>query len=301
MEKYFTAKSYENYELVGEPFEKNGKMYCDAVCKCDRRGGRGIIIARVENNQLIPIPVDNGICYKCGGSGKLTKTVRLYLAKERAIMDRAAERRVKVREAEIESRKIKNAAQSEENKKEWFSRNGFGEDGLTWCIFGDDIYSIKEQLKELGCKYSPILKWHAPSSIDLPIGYGMFSVSFDDIMEWDAKAKNAFYLETAKSFIERKFAEAEGPSLSEYVGEIGERLRNITAIYKSCRGFEGKFGWTNIYTFESEKNVLVWFTATSINAEIGSTIDLTGTVASHHEYEGVKQTRINRCKIKKVE
>lgn len=301
MEKYFTAKSYENYKLIGEPFEKNGKMYSKAVCRCDRCSGHGIIVARVENDQFIPIPVDNGICYKCGGSGKMHKEVRLYTEKERASLDRAAERRSKVREAELEARRIEAAALSEQNKKEWFSRNGFEEDGLTWCVFGDDTYSIKEQLKEMGCKYSPILKWHSPTPIDLPVGYGMFSVSFDDIMEWDAQAKNAFYLETAKVFIEKKFAEAEGPSLSEYVGEIGERLRNITAIYVSHHGFSGMYGWTNIYNFKIGENVLVWFSAIAIDIEVGKTVDLTGTVVRHEEYKGVKTTRINRCKIVEIE
>lgn len=43
-------------------------------------------------------------------------------------------------------------------KELWLEKNGFGADGLTWCVFGDDTYAIKEQLKELGCKFSPLLK-----------------------------------------------------------------------------------------------------------------------------------------------
>ena len=301
MEKYFTAKSYENYKLVGNPFEENCKLYSDAICKCDRCNGRGVIIARVENDQLIPIPVDDGICYKCNGSGKIHKKIRLYTAKERTALDKAAERRLEARKAEIEARKIKLAAESEQNKKEWLFRNGFGEDGLTWCVFGDNTYAIKEQLKELGCKYSPILKWHSPKPLNVPTGYGMFSISFDEIMKWDAILKNAFFTEEAKSIVDKRFAEAKGPSLSEYVGEIGQRLRNMTAIYKSCRGFDGKFGWTNIYTFEVNKNTLVWFTTSILDIDVGSTVDLTGTIVSYNEYAGIKQTRINRCKIKKVE
>ena len=41
-------------------------------------------------------------------------------------------------------------------KELWLEKNGFGADGLTWCIFGEDTYAIKEQLKELGCKFSPL-------------------------------------------------------------------------------------------------------------------------------------------------
>lgn len=189
---------------------------------------------------------------------------------------------------------------SNQDKKEWLARNGFNEDGLTWCVFGDDTYSIKDKLKEMGCKFSPILKWHSPEPLDIPAGYDMFSISFDDIMEWDAQAKNAFFTEDAKSIVDRKFAEAEGPSLSEYVGEVGERLRNMTAIFKSRRGFNGRYGWTNIFTFAVDQNIFIWFTATELDIEVGSTVDLTGTVVDYIEYNGVKQTKLNRCKVVEI-
>lgn len=185
-------------------------------------------------------------------------------------------------------------------QQEWFEKNGFNEAGLTYCVFGDDTYAIKDKLKEMGCKYSPILKWHSPIPLDVPVGYGMFGVQFNDILQWDYKTNNAFYLESAKAYIDRKFAEAEGPSLSEYVGQIGDRLRNITAVYKSCRGFAGRYGWTNIYTFTVGDDVLVWFTATSLNIEPGTTVDLTGTVKCHEEFRGVKTTQLSRCKVVKV-
>ena len=68
-------------------------------------------------------------------------------------------------------------------KAEWLEKNGFSADGLTYCIFGDDTYSIKEKLKQLGCRFSPLLKWHSPEPLDLPAGYGMISFTFDDILE----------------------------------------------------------------------------------------------------------------------
>ena len=297
--KYFTAKSYEGYKLIGEPFERKGKLYSKATCDCPRCNGHGIIVARVENDVLIPIPVDGGICYKCGGSGKIEKTIRLYNEKEKTSMDRVAEKKEEKRKAEIRNRIAKNKEELEKNKKEWMSRNGFGEDGLTWCVFGDDTFRIKDQLKEIGCKYHPLLKWHSPIPLDVPTGYGMFSISFDNIIEWDAPARTACFLNDAKNIIDEKFKEAEGPNLSEYIGEVGERLQNLTAIYKSCRGFSGKFGWTNIYTFEFNNNILVWFTtSSSLNSfDPGTKINLTGTVKKHEEYRGIKTTQLSRCKI----
>lgn len=186
-------------------------------------------------------------------------------------------------------------------KEEWLELNGFSADGFTYSAFGDDTYSIKGWLKEQGCKFNPILKWHNSEPIDMPVGYGMICFGFDEILEWDEEAGTAVYKEKAPELVDRRFKEAEGPSFSEYVGEVGERLRNITAIYKSTRGFAGMYGWTNIHTFQNGDDVLVWFTAKDLDLEKGAIVDLTGTVKSHEEFRGVKTTKLNRCIIKRVE
>jgi hypothetical protein len=185
-------------------------------------------------------------------------------------------------------------------KAEWLTKNGFNENGLTWCVFGDDTYAIKDKLKEWGCKFSPLLKWHSANPIDIPIGYGMFSISFDTIAQWDEENETICYYEKAKEIVDRQFREAEGPSLSEYVGTPGERLRNLTAIYKSTRGFSGKYGWTNIHTFEVGDNILVWFTQCDVDLERGQAVDLTATVKKHEEFRGVKTTQLSRCIIKPI-
>lgn len=183
----------------------------------------------------------------------------------------------------------------------WLEKNGFGKDGLTWCIFGEDTYAIKEQLKELGCKFSPLLKWHSSKPINLPEGYGMFSISFGEIGQWDDINEEVCYFEKSKEIIERRFREAEGPSLSRFVGTLGERLRNVTAIYKFSHGFSGKFGWTNIHTFQVGEDVLVWFTSVDLDLEKGQVVNLTGTIKKHEEFRGIKTTQLSRCIIKAIE
>lgn len=186
-------------------------------------------------------------------------------------------------------------------RAEWYEKNGFNADGQTYVVWGDDTYAIKDWLKEQGCKFSPILKWHAAEPLDLPVGYGMFGVMFDDVAEWDEHYQNGYYTESAKGFIDRKIAELMGPSLSEFVGEVGERLRNYTAVFKSTRGFMGNYGWTNIHTFQIGDDILVWFTAKDCSLEKGTVVDLTGTVKKHEEFRGVKTTQLSRCIIKEVE
>lgn len=186
-------------------------------------------------------------------------------------------------------------------KLEWFKKNGFDKEGNTWCIFGEDTYSIKNHLKELGCKFSPLLLWHSSQPLDLPVGYGVFELSIQQIATWDEKENNMIYFEKAKEIVNRKFKEAEGPSLSEYIGNIGDRLRDQTAIYKSTRGFSGKYGWTNIHTFEINNNILVWFTSISLdNLERGQAVLLTGSIKKHETFREVKTTHLTRCRVKPI-
>ena len=90
-------------------------------------------------------------------------------------------------------------------------------------------------------------------------------------------------------------------SLSEYMGVEGERLRNLTATVKSTRGFMGKYGWTNLYTFQIGENILSWFTSTEQELEDGQVVILTGTVKKHEDYRGVKTTQLSRCIVKALE
>lgn len=185
-------------------------------------------------------------------------------------------------------------------KEMWLEKNGFSADGNTYVIYGDDTYSIKDWLKEQGCKFNPTLKWHAPVNLELPEGYGTICLSFEDLAEWDEKCGEVYFFESAKARVERKVKEAEGPSLSEYVGEVGSRLRNLTAVFKSTRGFAGNYGWTNIHTFQRGEDILVWFTSCDLEIEYGTVVDLTGTVKKHEEFRGVKTTQLSRCIIKEV-
>lgn len=187
-------------------------------------------------------------------------------------------------------------------KKDWLTLHGFNENGETYCVFGDDTYAIKDWLKEKGCKFDPVFKWHSPEPLDMPIGYGMFGVSYNDFMQWEESNSSMLFYEDAKARIEKKFQEAQGPSSSQYYeGEVGERVYNITAVFKSHRGFMGKFGYTNIYTFNAGDAVLVWFTATEQDIEIGSPLLLTFTIKAFQEFRGVRTTQITRAKIKRIE
>lgn len=192
-------------------------------------------------------------------------------------------------------------ARAKITKAEWFEKNGFDAAGVTYCVFGEDSFAIKDWLKEQGCKFNPLLKWHSPKPLDIPAGFGMFVVNFDDICEYNEEEGEAYFFEKAKEFINRKFAEAEGPSLSSYYGQIGDRLRNQTAVYHSRRGWLSQYGWTNLYTFSIGNDILVWMTSTEIEPmEKGQAVLLSGTIKSHNMFREVKQTTLTRCKVVKI-
>lgn len=184
-------------------------------------------------------------------------------------------------------------------KVEWLEKNGFNtENELTWCIGGGDTYEIKNELKEMGFKFNPLLKWHINEPVDVPTGYGMVSFSFDELFYWEDKRGTALIKTTAESLIEARAKELETPSLSEYMGYIGERLRNLEAIFISGHGFNSKYGWSNIYTFKYGENELKWFSQKDLDFEKNQKILLTGTVKDHSEYKGVKATILSRCIVK---
>lgn len=187
-------------------------------------------------------------------------------------------------------------------KVEWFKAHGFNEEGQAWCIYGDDTYAIKDWLKEQGCKFDPVFKWHSPTVFYLPEGYHMVLVVYTEYMEWDNNFATMMFYPDAKEKLTRFFQHLQGPSTAEfYPGVEGERVRNITAIYKSHKGFNSQFGYTNIFTFEAGSAVLVWFTATNVELEPGTAVDLSFTIKKFEEFRGVKTTQITRAKVVPIE
>ena len=303
MEKFFVADSYKNFEKIGEPFEdEKGKMKIKVKQPCPRCSGLGFIVARVENGQPIPIPVDNGVCYKCGGSKYETKIVRAYTEKEYKSLQASNARTRAKREAAYQAKIDERVANAEKYKAAAMERLGFSKDGKAYLVYGDDTYAIKDRLKELGARFDPTLKWYFSKEVELPEGYYLCEMSFDDLYEYIPQNKWVQFKEDAKDKVRWRMMELKGPSTSIYYpGAEKERIRNITAKVTSIRGFEGYYGYTSVYTFTSGDYVFIWMTSKcDLDVTVGDTVDLTGTIKKFDEYMGVKNTYLTRCIIKKV-
>ena len=287
---YRTADSYKNAEWTCEPYEVDGKMYVDIKNKCDRCT-KGIYAVGVENGHIKPHPAFGGVCLKCGGSGFIYKSkVRLYTEEEyernKRNQERARQRKEEKREAEM----LKTAAA---RKKDWLEKNGFDEDGNTYIIFGDS-YSIKDELKDAGWKFSHQFLWHKSD----PAGYEdrVIRLNLADIGVWTAYGQIVFN-EDAAAYIKNKLDSALPPSNSEWID--GEKISKLPVVLVSKSGYEGHYGYTNIYNFETvEGNKITWFTTTIQKVDLGGKYFLSGNIKERKTYKKDKVTIVTRCKIR---
>lgn len=97
--------------------------------------------------------------------------------------------------------------------------------------------------------------------------------------------------------LENEKAILQSKPVSEYVGEIGQRITfktKATCIYST----DTMYGTLYMYKMMFENNEIVWSTSKSIDCDVD--IEITGTIRDHKEYKGVKQTEITRARIKEV-
>ena len=291
MDNYITAKSYQSAERIGEPFRKNNKLYIKIKEICPRCGGLGIIASRVENGKIIPIPVAQGICFQCEGKKYLYKNVRLYSVAEAEKMQQRNEAARTKRQEEAEAKRLAVAVKT---KEKWFERNGFNKDGYTFIITGDS-YAIKDELKDAGFRFDSVLKWHKAEDL------GDFSdrvakIEVSEVAEFNKYGEGHFKT-SALEYVENIINPKE-ISNSEWIGEVGDRITFGEVMLERKSSFEGRFGYTNVYTFKIGESILTWFSTVNIDKEVGDSFCLIGTVKDHTEYKDVKQTVLTRCKIK---
>ena len=287
--EYFVADTYKGYDRIGEPFlNSKGKLFTKVRCECPRCSGLGIIAAGVCNGEIVPIPVDGGICYNCRGARYITKVVRLYTKAEYDTMQRNKERAA-------ERKEEKALAAADDKRAKWLEKNGFNEEGYTYILVGLDSYAIKEQLKETGWKYDAFLRWHreAPGIYEQNV-YKMHWKEAYTTTVWG----DMYPVEGLQAKVDALINGPKAESTSEWFGEVGKRFTGVPVELVSVHGFMGKFGYSQVVTFKTaEGSILNWFTSVEINLEPGESCILAGTVKKHDTYKGENTTVVTRCKI----
>ena len=294
--KYMVAPSYKYAEIV-KIDEEAHKAYIKE--KCDRCCGHGIVASRIENGHIVPIPVDGGICYKCGGSGVISKWVKAYTEKEYErylrTQERARERKKEKEEARLQELKDN----SEVNKKNLLGKWGYNVESPTIYLVIGNTYEIKDELKERGGRYNPALNWYFTDKVE---GYTLAEVPFDDVYEWRPMVKSFELKENAKDIAAAARISAMPESKSEWIGTLKERMRDLAVVLTGARECSSYYGDSVLYTFEQGENHLAWFTTSVPKVEmvVGHSYLLTGTVKKFDERDGIKVTQLNRCILKEM-
>ncbi|MQG81530.1 MAG: hypothetical protein FI692_07075 [SAR202 cluster bacterium] len=98
---------------------------------------------------------------------------------------------------------------------------------------------------------------------------------------------------------EKILAEAEAGKNSEWVG-VTKGRQEFTATIESARDLNNAWGTFLVKMLDEESNHLVWFASGDPVwdfGKVGDTLTFKATVKDHSEYNGIKQTVINRCKV----
>ena len=288
MADYYVADSFKNYELIGEPFyNKSGKLATKARCKCDRCTN-GIYAVGVNNGQIVPHPAYNGVCLKCGGTGIITKEIRLYTKAEYDALQRTKERNAQKKEEEM-------LAGAEKKRNDWLEANGFDAEGYTYILVGIDSYAIKNQLKEAGWKYNSFIRWHNAEAGEY--AENAVKVHWSDFYSTTAWG-DMHPLPDAQKKADAMIKGSEEEIPSEWIGEIGDKLKELPVTLIGVYGFNGHYGYSQVVKFRDENgNILTWFTAVNITVEVGSACKLSGTIKKHDQYKDQKTTIVTRCRI----
>lgn len=187
-------------------------------------------------------------------------------------------------------------------KEDWMQKNGFNEEGVTYVITGGNTFKIKDTLKEMGYKFSPLLKWHSPQQLDID-GFTCIPFTFDELYIWVPAYKNVVTFEGAMENVKEKLSAYSNtktllPSSStnsEWFGEIGDRIKKVPVKIIGKKDIFSRNGYVTLFTFEYGNSVLCWFTTTTKFEQEGDEVLLSATIKDHKIYEGQKQTYITRC------
>ncbi len=280
--------------------DKNGtKVYED--WRCSRCGGAG----GADKWALTGFT-----CFECGGSGLRSKPMifKEYSPEHQAKLDAQRAKRQAKRQAQWEAEQKEKA---QELNQKFFSKEGFDSEGNIWCILGD-TYSIKDDLKELGCKFDYSLGWHCDHELE---GYATIKLTASQICNQN---ENGVFYSWRNEELSQLISEAQDAIKgkepeSNYVGAVGDRI-DITATFKREISYTVKIDWRTqtkwIYIFVDDSgNQLTWNTTACLWDEdakghcipmaTGTRLNLRGTIKAHKEYKGIKQTELQRCKITK--
>ena len=93
----------------------------------------------------------------------------------------------------------------------------------------------------------------------------------------------------------------DGVKESEYVGKIGEKIKNVIVTIQKIVPCESYYGISFLILMTDESgNVFKWYSSRRHDIEEGDKVILNGRVKDHSEYRGTKQTVVTRCSLQAI-
>lgn len=89
---------------------------------------------------------------------------------------------------------------------------------------------------------------------------------------------------------------AKERAMSTHQGKVGERAE-FELYFTGKYDLNDMYGRTMLFFVDKDKNAFKWISSSVYNMEKGKPFKMKGTVKSHDEYRGQKQTVITRCKL----
>lgn len=190
----------------------------------------------------------------------------------------------------------------EVKREKWLKDNGFNENLETYVYFLNDSYEKKETLKDDGFKFNKVLYWHNP---ELKEGYAnkVVKVNLDEIAEISAWG-TGYYKENSKEYVEKKMFDARGEKEGEWLGDPAKDIDkkiSIIATLVDIVEVSTRYGMTQLVKFEDEAgNCINWWTSVDIKFEVGTKLNVIGTIKDFDRYKNKKITLLKRCKLSEV-
>ena len=105
-------------------------------------------------------------------------------------------------------------------------------------------------------------------------------------------------LQQKREYEQKKKAAAD----SVHVGEVKERLRDLRVTVTFVRHIEGEFGISTLYGFIDSEGCIfkTFYSGGSWSLDTNDIAVIDGTVKSHDEWKGQKQTRLSRVNVKEI-
>jgi hypothetical protein len=98
--------------------DRNGTKYYEGQIACDRCGGAGLYFIGTCNGKPVLSPVDGGICFKCGGTGKQDAKWKEYTPEYEAKLEARREARRAKQDAERKAEQDKHEREAEAKRLE---------------------------------------------------------------------------------------------------------------------------------------------------------------------------------------